>query len=389
MSTRGVRERLEHVTLPDAAGARRRAWAVAADAYAQQAPVRRSWQWPVGALAALTLAVIVAAVALTPPGAAVAGWVRRALGAEAPAPRTTLGPLPAAGRLLVTSRSGAWIVARDGARMRLGAFTGATWSPRGLYVAGWHGRSLSAVAPDGRVAWSYAAPGPIRDVRWSPDGFRIAYRSGRHLAVVAGDGSGARILDATPGRAALAWRPTEAHTLAWVDRDGRVVVRDVDSGRLVWRSPSGAGAATDLAWSADGRRLMAREPRLVRVLDVRAGRWSQVAAGAGAGRRIRAAAWAPSGQRLALIVGEADGSSAVLVTDRLRSGLPGRRLFATTGTLGPLAWSPDGRRLLVGWRDADEWLFLPAGGRARPSAVAQVARRFGGAPVVRGWCCGP
>jgi hypothetical protein len=387
VSDRRVRERLEHVTVPDAAGARRRAWAVAADAYAQQPPPRRSWRAPVGVLAALALAVVVAAVALTPPGAAVAGWVRRALGAEAPAPRSALGPLPAAGRLLVTSGSGTWIVAHDGGRTRLGAFTGATWSPRGLYVAGWHGQRLSAVAPDGRVAWSYRATGTVGDVRWSPDGFRIAYRSGTRLAVVAGDGSGARVLDGTARRAAPAWRPTEPHTLAWVDRGGRVVVREVDSGRLVWRSPSGAGAATDLAWSGDGRLLLAREPGFLRVVDVRAGRWWRVAAGHG--RRIKAAAWAPSGRRLALIVGEGDGTSAVLVADQLRSGLTGRPLFTATGALGPVTWSPDGRRLLVGWHDADEWLFLAAGGHARPSAVAPLARRFGGAPVVRGWCCAP
>ena len=37
------------------------------------------------------------------------------------------------------------------------------------------------------------------------------------------------------------------------------------------------------------------------------------------------------------------------------------------------------------------WLLVPAapapGSRARIVAIAAVARRFGGAPVVRGWCC--
>ena len=117
---------------------------------------------------------------LTPPGAAVAGWVKRTLGVEAVKPqRVALGPLPGGGRLLVTGAGGTWIVGRDGARVRLGSYAGATWSPRGLFVGAWRGRRLSAVAPDGRVAWSYGTLGAVRDVRWSPDGYRIAYRSGR------------------------------------------------------------------------------------------------------------------------------------------------------------------------------------------------------------------
>jgi len=44
----------------------------------------------------------------------------------------------------------------------------------------------------------------------------------------------------------------------------------------------------------------------------------------------------------------------------------------------------------VRWSEADEWLLLPVapGGRGRGHIVgiAPVARRFGGPPVVRGWC---
>ena len=386
MSDPGLRERLEHVAVPDPAGARRRAWAVVAEAYGERPAPQRAWRGPALALAAAVVVAAVVAVALTPPGAAVAGWVRRALGDDAaPVPRSALGPLPAPGRLLVTAGGQAWIVARDGTRTRLGPYTGATWSPHGLFVGAWRGRRLSAVAPDGRVAWSYLALGVVRDVRWSPDGYRIAYRSGHRLAVVAGDGTGARVLDATPRRAAPSWRPTEPHTLAWVARDGSVVVRDVDTGRLVWRSATAAGHALALSWSADGRRILALEPHLLRVLDVHARRQWRVAVPRG--HRVRAAAWSPTGHRLAVVLGDGRGVSAVILTGRVARGLPGRRVFVTSGVLDSVAWSPDGRRLLVGWRDADEWLFLPAGGRGRRAAVAPLGRRFGGAPVVRGWCC--
>jgi hypothetical protein len=53
--------------------------------------------------------------------------------------------------------------------------------------------------------------------------------------------------------------------------------------------------------------------------------------------------------------------------------------------------------VLVRWAEGDMWLLLPAvaapdGAGPAPArgivAIAPVARRFGGAPTVRGWCCG-
>jgi WD40 repeat protein len=331
---------------------------------------------------ALACALVAAAVAVAaePPR-----WVRHALGdAVAPAPhvRSSLGSLPA-GRLLVSSSQGTWIVRGDGTRLRLGPWTAATWSPRGLYVAAWRGRELSAVAPNGRVAWTIAARGTVRDATWSPDGYRIAYRRGDVLAVVAGDGTGARILARPVRAAAPAWHPGAPHTLAWVGARGRIEVRDVDTGALVWRSSTSVGAVTALAWSADGHRLLARGARRVVVFDVTGKRWWRVRLPHGA--RVGAAAWAPRGDRIALAVRGTRGTSVYVTPAPL---VPRRPVFATTGTLRSLAWSPDGRRLLVRWADADQWLLLsPNAANPRITAIGSISRRFGAPPTVQGWCC--
>lgn len=376
-----LRDALEGVAVPDAPGAQDRAWAVVADAHgARPRAAGRSRRGKVIALALASVLVAAAvAVAAEPPR-----WVRHVLGdavRTAPHARSSLGPLPA-GRLLVSSSQGTWIVRGDGTRLRLGPWTAATWSPRGLYVAAWRGRELSAVAPNGRVAWTIAARGTVRDATWSPDGYRIAYRRDDVLAVVAGDGTGAGVL-AEPVRAvAPAWRPGAPHTLAWVAASGRVEVRDVDTGALVWRSAASVGAVTALAWSADGHRLLAHGARRVVVLDVHGNRIWRVRLPRQA--VVGGAAWAPRGARIALALRTA-GVTAVLVTPSPR--VPHRPLFTMTGTLRSLAWSPDGRRLLVRWADADQWLLLSPTAGARITAIGNVSRRFGPAPTVQGWCC--
>jgi Tol biopolymer transport system component len=287
--------------------------------------------------------------------------------------------------MLVSSARGTWIVRGDGTRLRLGPWTGSTWSPRGLYIAAWRGRLLSAVAPNGRVAWTIPARGPVRDVAWSPDGYRIAYRRDDVLAVVAGDGTGARVFAAPVRPVAPAWRPGAPHTLAWVGARGRVEVADVDTGAVVWRSSAAVRGVRTLAWSADGHRLLARGRHRVVVLDVHGNRVWRVRLPRGT--RVTGAAWAPRGDRMALALRDrAASATRVYVTPSAR--VPHRPIFATSGTLASLAWSPDGRRLLVRWNEADQWLLLsPTTPRAPVTAIGAISRRFGRAPSVQDWCC--
>jgi hypothetical protein len=381
-----LHSRLARAPLPGADAAAARAWGVVSDAFEARVPARATGRFRrrvrvVGLAFAVALLAAAVAVAAQPPH-----WVRHALGAgpsAAPRAHSSLGPLPA-GRLLVSSSAGTWLVRGDGTRQRLGPWTSSTWSPRGLYLAAWRGRSLSAVAPDGRVAWTIVARGSLRDAVWSPDGYRIAYRRDDVLAVVAGDGTGAHVVAQPVAAVAPAWRPGAPHTLAWVGPRGHVEVRDVDTSLVVWRSAAALRDVRALAWSPDGHRLLARGPRRVVVLDVHGNRVWRVRLPRAS--HVRGAAWAPRGDWVALAV-QVGAWTRVYVTPSAR--VPRRAVFATTGTLGSLAWSPDGRRLLVRWSEADQWLLLsPTTANARITAIGPISKRFGPAPTVQDWCCG-
>ena len=389
--------RLRGAEVPGSTEAGERAWDAVGAAFASRRPVRRRRRRMAPSLAvAVVLGVLMLAVAAgaTQPGAAVRGFVVRVLGGDpAPPPRARIGPLPK-GRMLVTSPRGAWIVGHDGARTLLGPYAGASWSPRGLFVVAWSGADVRAVAPDGSVHWTLRTPGRVAAAAWSPDGYRVAYRRAGGLGVVAGDGTGPRVLSASVAPAGPAWRPGDPHTLAWVDRAGRVIVRDVDSGALVWRSPSGVGAVRALSWSADGRLALVQSADGLRLADPGANRVARVRLPSG--DRAVAAAWAPRGRRLAVVARGASGDLTRVLVAQGGIRIADRPVFTTTGRLTSPACSPDGSRVLVRWTDADEWLLLPATPRRRRSgaarapgivAIARVARRFGGTPAVRGWCC--
>ena len=65
---------------------------------------------------------------------------------------------------------------------RLGSFSDAGWSPRGLHVVGVDGHRVVAVDPAGTQKWSVTRPGRVHHPAWGTgDGFFVAYLEGHML----------------------------------------------------------------------------------------------------------------------------------------------------------------------------------------------------------------
>ncbi|MEA2271687.1 MAG: hypothetical protein QOI98_395 [Solirubrobacteraceae bacterium] len=394
-----VKEAIHSARVPGETQAAQRSWDVVSAAY-RELGAPRGRRRPVGRLA-VGVAVCVALVvgALTPPGPALARWIKHAIDlgdSGVPHARHALSRLPSPGRLLTAGAGGAAIVQADGSRRFLGPYREASWSPRGLFVVGVRGRQLVAVDPLGRVRWAITPPGRVSDPRWSPDGFRIAYRSAGTLRVVIGNGTGDRLLarHARPGTPA--WRPGAPHTLAWADDHGRLVVADVDLGITFRSALGGVRVPVDtrtLEWSSDGARVYALTRHDLRVWTIATARVRRLALPPG-GIGVDLATQ-PGGARLALIeVDRLRHHSEIFVLGPRGSAKGARRLFGAAGLLDGLRWSPDGRWLLAAWRAADQWVFVRVASRPQITAVAGVARQLDPAargratfPRVEGWCC--
>jgi dipeptidyl aminopeptidase/acylaminoacyl peptidase len=380
-----VKRELERIEIPGEHDARVRAWEVVRAAHAEREPATRKLPLLRPALVAAAVAAIVAA-AFSPPGRAVVEDVRKAIGiADA---EEALFSLPTRGRLLVVApERGAFVVHPDGSRRRLGRYQEATWSPRGRFVAATRDNALFALTPEGDERWSLRRP-DVSAARWggTQADTRIAYTSGRELRVVAGDRRGDRTLDPRAGGAPAAWKPGGAHVLAY-RAGGRIAVVAADTRRILWRSQPLGGPAVDvLEWSADGRRLLAVSPRTIRVFD-------------DGGRLVRqmpmrvgtfalGAEFAPSGHVFALrarsLGGPAAGRSQVLLVNADRAMRP-RQLFIGLGAFGDVAWSPDGRWLLLDWIGADQWLFIRTRGMPKIVPVSNIGAQFGSAPRLLDW----
>ncbi len=200
---------------------------------------------------------MIAAGLLSPPGRAVLDGVREVVGVKKAQP--ALFSLPAAGRLLVTADSGAWVVDEDGSKRLLGSYPEASWSPLGRFVVASRRNELVALTPGGEVRWTLARPN-VRFPRWggTKTDTRIAYLSHGRLRVVGGDGRGDRLLDRLAAEQSPAWQPGTGqqgtgHRLAYARRDGTVRVVDTDTGAVLDRDAPRSLLETAPTLSPDGR----------------------------------------------------------------------------------------------------------------------------------------
>ena len=367
--------------------AEQRTWDVVRLAFEERMPAPRRKQ-PRVSLVLAAVGVVAAAIvvaALSPPGRAVIERVRKTVGIERAEP--ALFSLPAPGRLLVVSAEGGgvWLVHDNGYKRRIGSYDDAQWSPHGLFLAATEANELVALDAAGNVHWSLARRG-ARWPRWegSRTDTRIAYFAQSGLRVVAGDGTGDRLLDARAGDVPAAWDPARLHTLAYYS-GGAIVLRNADTGRIVWRSPIGV-LPTKLEWSDDGRELAIVSAKRIVVLSAAGGAFRTITM---LGAELLDGTFAPGSHRLAVATRLA-GRSEVRVVDVDHPG-HATLLFAGPGVFGDIAWSPNAKWLLVSWPTANQWLFLH-GKHVR--AVANIEQQFPRAdhlgPVLQvagRWCC--
>lgn len=192
--------------------------------------------------------------------------------------------------------------------------------------------------------------------------------------------------------------------LAYVSADGELHVADIATAETIGSARALPGIVS-LEWAAGGWTLLEASrstlrlrdfiPRkLVGELSVESARRISLPVGA----TIESAAISPDGRTVAALLrsssDRAPGPHSEVVLINAEDGSR-RRLFAVTGRLSGLAWSPDGSRLLTSWPDADEWLFLPPD-RHRPiraidgiAAEFSPGRRSAPFPSIAGWCCRP
>lgn len=358
---------------------------------------------------AVSLAALLAVLLLSPAGAAVRDWVDEAISNGAPDPEPTLARVPGGGKLLVQTGEGPVVVQPDGSRRLLGDFEGATWSPHGLFVAAVKKRTLSALEPDGSLRWSLASPERVAVPRWSPSGERIAYFSGFDLRVVAGDGSEDRLLagsasgtppdgSVSPAYVPPAWDPSGGDALAYVTGAGRLRILDSETGAVLAGAPA-LHKITWMDWAAGGHKILEASPGALRLRPVLpAGHPSRAALGKAhslplpPGAKVNDTALAPERSVVAASVTfwKKHGTYSEVIV--YRPGKGPQTLLSVPGSLWQVEWSPDGKRLLVAWPGADQWLFLPLG-RGKGNAIAHISRTIAPSgrptsfPELEGWCC--
>jgi TolB protein len=213
----------------------------------------------------------------------------------------------------------------------------------------------------------HGGPSDQRHPSWSPDGRSVVYETGHDLWTVAADGG--------PAKRLTSGHQFDRHPV-W-SPDGRFVYFDSrrGAGRAIWRVPSSGGTAVRLTTgsgpeahpsiSSDGRRLSYstfRDDSDVVLFDLvtrSRTRFEDT-------RSVGSPVFVPTDQALVYSSDRRGGFdlwSRPLSADGSRE-VP-RRLTRHRGNTGLCAVSPDGRRLVYGWRHAgqgDIWTVSAQGG---------------------------
>jgi hypothetical protein len=235
------------------------------------------------------------------------------------------------------------VVTRSGFRLKGQTASAAALSPHALYIAVGIGRSLVAVAPNGRHAWSHPARGKVVAIAWAPNGLRIAYivRDDHRFVLHTIYGNGRtgtdKVIDRSVRAVTPSWR-ADSLALAYVGAGGHAIVYDLAHlSRDVLPRPTGV---TQVAFAPRGRTLALGTPGSAVVSN------KTVMTG-----DIEALGWRPDNQ-LEVALGMGGVKPALVATFKPNGGplrgfrVPGRVI----GVTGGFVVTRRVERIVAGWR---------------------------------------
>ncbi|MBI3725967.1 protein kinase [bacterium] len=272
------------------------------------------------------------------------GSISRAIAWSPDGRRLACGFTTLEGRRLDGVRVVAWETGRVEQQLvgHRNCVTAVAWSPDGKRIAsGALDQEVHLFEKDGKGPFLGSHRGLVQSLAFSPDGRRLAS---------AGDDRVIKVFD-TETRAE--WSVFQGHAsnvcrVAWAPDGHRLASAGMFDSVRIWNVDTGAfsaigGGTTSLAWSPDGRALVAATSwaGATRLWQTAGDR--RTVAWAAHEQDIASLAWSPDGNRIATVSGD---PSNVRLWDAAQG-----MLIRQDGSLARLAWSvafsPDGRRLLT------------------------------------------